>query len=68
MQNMCEFFLLMGCCVLIVKLYFGKWCRLLDCTWINAEKYHFPFHISAGEKGVRVELNKPSDSVGKDVL
>ncbi|XP_050749205.1 egl nine homolog 1 isoform X2 [Gymnogyps californianus] len=26
------------------------------------------YHISAGEKGVRVELNKPSDSVGKDVL
>lgn len=58
----------MGFCVLIVKLRSGKWYRLLDCTLINAEKYHFPFHISPGEKGVRVELNKPSDSVGKDVL
>lgn len=51
---------------MLCTLLGAQWDAGTEALWYLMNEFFF-FYF-AGEKGVRVELNKPSDSISKDVL
>lgn len=45
-----------------------RWEAVTAAGWCLMNEFLLFSVLPAGEKGVRVELNKPSDSISKDVL